>query len=230
MIAALLSRFDLIFIVLYRVDEESDQLLSEHVMNSHARGKRRPRKSMRDNNASIPFQIPSRCADEPSVSDYVEAGTSGHQIRRACNVWSSNAAASSRSKRIRAQHKCHFSLLRAEVHRLCSPVRASTYVILGFCRALRRSEPNGWYGIPITTRHLESLIYLSQARAQAELAETVSAEHAQDVVDIMQDCLLDMYVTEDDNLDFDRNGGMSLAKKVKIYCSFSFLSYINKSG
>ncbi|RQM13570.1 hypothetical protein KXD40_004150 [Peronospora effusa] len=219
--AALLSRFDLVFIVLYRVDEERDRLLSEQVMNSHVRGKRRPMKSMRDNSASIPFQIPSRCADEPAVSDYVEAGTSGHQIRRACNVWSSNAAASSSSERIRAQHKRHFSLLRAEVHRLCSP-----YLKL-------RSAGEGQSpmdGIPITTRHLESLIYLSQARAQAELAETVSAEHAQDVVDIMQDCLLDMYVTEDDNLDFDRNGGMSLAKKVKIYYSFSFLSYINKSG
>ncbi|CAH0488340.1 unnamed protein product [Peronospora farinosa] len=209
--AALLSRFDLVFIMLYGVDEERDRLLSEHVMNSHARGKRRPRKSMRDNNASIPFQIPSRCADEPAVSDYVKAGTSGYQIKPATSG--------------------HRMLPHRPVQ---NASKLSTNAISLYFKYLKlRLAGEGQSpmdGIPITTRHLESLIYLSQARAQAELAETVSSEHAQDVGDIMQDCLLDMYVTEDGTLDFDRNGGMSLAKKVKIYYSFSFLSYINKSG
>ena len=64
---------------------------------------------------------------------------------------------------------------------------------------------------------LSSLIRLAQARARAELAETVSVEHARDVVDILQDCLRDTCVTEDSSLDFGRSGGMSLAKKVKAY-------------
>lgn len=37
MSSALLSRFDLVFILLDRPDEEMDLLLSEHVMSLHAR-------------------------------------------------------------------------------------------------------------------------------------------------------------------------------------------------
>ena len=84
-------------------------------------------------------------------------------------------------------------------------------------RSAGEGQQNSTDSIPITTRQLESLIRLSQARARAELAETVSIEHAQDVVEIMQECMLDTSVTEDGSLDFGRSGGMSLAKKVKAY-------------
>ena len=40
MSSALLSRFDLVFILLDRPDEEMDSLLSEHVLSLHARGRR----------------------------------------------------------------------------------------------------------------------------------------------------------------------------------------------
>ncbi|RHY24878.1 hypothetical protein DYB32_008645, partial [Aphanomyces invadans] len=72
-------------------------------------------------------------------------------------------------------------------------------------------------GIPITMRQLESLIRLAQARAKIELQDIVTVQHAYDVVEIMQECLLDTYTTEEGNLDFGRSGGMSLAKKVKAY-------------
>lgn len=38
--SALLSRFDLVFILLDKPDEEMDSLLSEHVLSLHARGRR----------------------------------------------------------------------------------------------------------------------------------------------------------------------------------------------
>ncbi|RHY15301.1 hypothetical protein DYB25_013525, partial [Aphanomyces astaci] len=72
-------------------------------------------------------------------------------------------------------------------------------------------------GIPITMRQLESLIRLAQARAKIELQDVVTVQHAYDVVEIMQECLLDTYTTEEGHLDFGRSGGMSLAKKVKAY-------------
>lgn len=40
--SALLSRFDLVFILLDKPDEEMDSLLSEHVMALHAGRKRNP--------------------------------------------------------------------------------------------------------------------------------------------------------------------------------------------
>jgi len=66
-------------------------------------------------------------------------------------------------------------------------------------------------------RQLESMLRLAQARAKADLVEIVQVHHARDVVEIMQECLLDTYTTEDGDLDFGRSGGMSLAKKVKAY-------------
>ncbi|RQM14573.1 hypothetical protein DD237_006002 [Peronospora effusa] len=214
--AALLSRFDLVFILLDRPDEERDRLLSEHVMNSHARGKRRPRKRMRDNNASMPSQTPSRYVDEPAVSGYEEAATSGrrmlsHRLRQNASELSANAIPLYFVRKF-------IAYARRYVHpRLSSQAAAVLQKKYLELRSAGEGRQNPMDGIPITTRQLESLIRLSQARARAELAETVSAEHAQDVVDIMQECLLDTYVTEDGNLDFGRSGGMSLAKKVKAY-------------
>lgn len=40
---------------------------------------------------------------------------------------------------------------------------------------------------PITTRQLEALIRLSEARAKAELQEVVTAQHATDVIDMMRE-------------------------------------------
>ncbi|CAI5714523.1 unnamed protein product [Peronospora farinosa] len=193
-----------------------DRLLSEYVMNSHARGKRRPRKRMRDNNASMPFQTSSRYVDEPAVSGYEEAATSGrrmlsHRLRQNASEFSANAIPLYFVRKF-------IAYARRYVHpRLSSQAAAVLQKKYLELRSAGEGRQNPMDGIPITTRQLESLIRLSQARARAELAETVSAEHAQDVVDIMQECLLDTYVTEDGNLDFGRSGGMSLAKKVKAY-------------
>jgi DNA helicase MCM8 len=49
-----------------------------------------------------------------------------------------------------------------------------------------RSEAAGGRSMPITTRQLESLVRLSQARAKADLREEVTAQDAKDVVDMMQ--------------------------------------------
>lgn len=44
---------------------------------------------------------------------------------------------------------------------------------------------------PITTRQLEALIRLSQARAKLELREVVTEQDALDVVDLMKESLFD---------------------------------------
>ncbi|CAI5722468.1 unnamed protein product [Hyaloperonospora brassicae] len=214
--APLLSRFDLVFILLDRPDEERDRLLSEHVMNSHARGARKSRKRVRDDCAPTSSWKSSRHANTLPSSDYEPAAESGHRML---------------SHRLR-QNASEFSIdpiplyfvrkfiayARRYVHPRLSPEAATVlqrkYLEL---RAAGEGDQNSADSIPITTRQLESLIRLSQARARAELAETVSVEHARDVVDILQDCLRDTCVTEDSSLDFGRSGGMSLAKKVKAY-------------
>ncbi|CAH0480112.1 unnamed protein product [Peronospora belbahrii] len=214
--AALLSRFDLVFILLDRPDEEKDRLLSEHVMNSHARGNRRSRKRMRDSNASVASWSSNSYAGEPQASSYEETAESGrrmlsHRLGENASEFTANAIPPYFVRKF-------IAYARRYVHpRLSSEaavVLQKKYLEL---RSAGADQQNSMDGIPITTRQLESLIRLSQARARAELAETVSAEHAQDVVDLMQECLLDTNITEDGTLDFGRSGGMSLAKKVKAY-------------
>ncbi|KAG6621365.1 DNA replication licensing factor MCM8 [Phytophthora cinnamomi] len=214
--AALLSRFDLVFILLDRPDEERDRLLSEHVMNSHARGRRKSRKRMRDTSAPMGAWSSRSYADEPPASGYDEAPTSDHQLLS--HRLRHNAAEYSMSPIPLYFVRKFIAYARRYVHpRLSSEAAAVLQKKYLELRSAGEGQQNPTDSIPITTRQLESLIRLSQARARAELAETVSAEHAQDVVDIMQECLLDTLVTEDGNLDFGRSGGMSLAKKVKAY-------------
>ena len=70
---------------------------------------------------------------------------------------------------------------------------------------------------PITTRQLESLIRLTEARARLELREEASAQDARDVVDIMKFSMLDTFSDEYGVLDFDRSqhgSGMSQRAQV----------------
>ena len=45
---------------------------------------------------------------------------------------------------------------------------------------------------PVTTRQLEALIRLTQARAKVELAEEATGEHARQVVDLMNFSMRDV--------------------------------------
>ena len=64
-------------------------------------------------------------------------------------------------------------------------------------------------GAPITTRQLESLVRLAEARARVELRDVATEADALDVVDIMKATLYDEFVDETGVLDFRRAGGKS---------------------
>eukprot|EP00644_Phytophthora_capsici_P007855 jgi/Phyca11/126486/e_gw1.63.8.1 len=201
--AALLSRFDLVFILLDRPDEERDRLLSEHVLNSHAHSS-----SATSSWSSVNF------ADESPLHEEVQVP--GRRILS--QRLQQNASEYSLNPIPLYFVRKFIAYARRYVHpRLSSEAAAVLQKKYLELRSAGEGQQNPTDSIPITTRQLEAMIRLSQARARAELAETVSADHAQDVVDIMQECLLDTYITEDGNLDFGRSGGMSLSKKVKAY-------------
>jgi DNA helicase MCM8 len=92
-------------------------------------------------------------------------------------------------------------------------------VLKNFYRGLRKSyhSPDS---IPITTRQLESLIRLAQARAKIELREEVTEEDALDVVEIMKESLYDVLTDEYGQLDFRRTTGMSKSKQVNQFIAF----------
>ena len=75
-------------------------------------------------------------------------------------------------------------------------------------RANRKSQDS----TPITTRQLEALIRLAQARAKTELRELVLKTDAEDVVAILNSAILEICTDEHGAVDFGRGadgGGMS---------------------
>ena len=78
-----------------------------------------------------------------------------------------------------------------------------------------RAQSSLGQSIPVTTRHLESLIRLAQARTRLELRSHVTAKDAQDVVDLLHESLLDAFTSDSGVIDMDRRGGQGLAKQVK---------------
>ena len=69
--------------------------------------------------------------------------------------------------------------------------------------------------MPITTRQLESLLRLAEARAKIELSEMVTREHALDVIALMRASIFEAATDELGQVDFGRlSGGMSKGKAV----------------
>ena len=81
--------------------------------------------------------------------------------------------------------------------------------------------------VPITTRQLEALIRLAQARAKACLREFVLKEDAEDVVELMRDSVNQMHMDSSGFLDRTRGGvvGKSKRKQKK-----EFVDALRRSG
>ena len=88
-----------------------------------------------------------------------------------------------------------------------------------------RSQASLGHSIPVTTRHLESLIRLASARAKLALRITVTEADAQDVVELLQGSLLDAYTNDIGEVDLSRKGGGGLLKQVK-----ALVQYLTKES
>ena len=81
-------------------------------------------------------------------------------------------------------------------------------VLKSFYLKLRR-EHHSSESAPITTRQLESLIRLSEARARAELRTEVTAQDANDVVEIVKESMYDVFSDNLGHVDYSRGRGTS---------------------
>lgn len=114
------------------------------------------------------------------------------------------------------------SLMRkyvAYARRYCHPTLspAAALVLQDFYIELRQRHGDD-DTTPITTRQLEAMVRLVQARAKIELRDTVTRGDALDVVQLMQRSLLDVAMDAMGTVDFSRSvgaGGMSMQRQVK---------------
>ncbi|XP_050227561.1 probable DNA helicase MCM8 [Mercurialis annua] len=205
--AALLSRFDLVFILLDKPDIVLDKQVSDHIMQLHAGyGEHAPAaKKLRiasQSNGGINIGVRSgslisRLRLEPK-KDVDFAPLPGPLLRK------------------------YIAYARTYIFPRMS--RPAAEILQKFYLRLRDHNTSA-DSTPITARQLESLVRLAEARARLELREEITAQDAMDVVEIMKESLYDKYVDEHGMVDFGRSGGMSQQKEAK-----RFLSALNKQS
>lgn len=188
--AALLSRFDLIFILLDKPDEQKDQLLSAHVLALHSNEGKDSKKKASQRMNSTPSQRMQQQEDLPlgeklkPASDFEEI----HPILL----------------------KKYVLYARKHVHPKLTP--EACQLIQNFYLSLRQRHKSS-ESTPITTRQLESMIRLSEARARMVLSPIITKEHAQDVIELMKESLYERFEDQYGQLDFRRAGGSSSKSK-----------------
>ncbi|KAF9938012.1 DNA replication licensing factor mcm8 [Mortierella alpina] len=168
---ALLSRFDLIFILMDKPDGEMDQYLSRHVMALHS-----------GNPSSFPAFRGSMSQENSQGQTPLSQGRVKPEMDRPL------------SERLRMTDDDQLELIplpllrkyiayaRQYVHPRLSPEAAATLQDFYLLLRARHRSPDG---TPVTTRQLESLIRMSEAKARMELREVVTKRDAMDVIEIM---------------------------------------------
>ncbi|XP_038960517.1 DNA helicase MCM8 isoform X2 [Rattus norvegicus] len=201
--SALLSRFDLVFILLDTPNEQHDHLLSEHVIAIRA-GKQRAVSSAtvsrvlsQDSNTSVLEVVSEKPLSERlKVAPGEKTDPIPHQLLRK-----------------------YIGYARQYVHPRLSTEAAQA--LQDFYLELRKQSQRVGSS-PITTRQLESLIRLTEARARLELREEATKEDAEDIIEIMKHSMLGTYSDEFGNLDFERSqhgSGMSNRSTAKRFIS-----------
>ena len=194
MAAALLSRFDLVFLLLDKADEGRDKLVSEHIMKTHNIASNTHNldstniysdssssarmdsllgalnNPLNNNNAKkrnfSEFSQSNIVTSEkdPLSTDSMTDITLTQRLRRMCTAFEANPVPQDVLRQ-------YISYSRMYCHPRLTPSAAK--VLQRLYLGMRAQSKLG-DTLPVTTRHLESLIRLAQARCKLELREEVS--------------------------------------------------------
>ena len=198
---ALLSRFDLIFILLDKPDYEMDRFLSDHIMKLH-----------QDKKTKISAEE-SKFGELANLSQHASGG-----------LWYSLIT----KIRLDPEVDKDFEpvppvLLRkyisyARSH--CKPrlSQDAAALIQQFYLQLRKNY-RSTDTTPVTTRQLESMIRLAEARARSELRDFVNADDARDVIAIVQSTLEDVIQESGNDHPTKKQKGSSKNQQCKIYAA-----------
>ncbi|KAG0007113.1 DNA replication licensing factor mcm8 [Modicella reniformis] len=168
---ALLSRFDLIFILMDKPDGEMDQYLSNHVMALHS-GNSLNGRAFR--------------AGSSQDSEMGRSQMSGNDSRARMDRPLSESLRMTEEDQLvlipQPLLRKYIAYARQYVHPRLSPEAAATIQEFYLMLRNKHRSPDG---TPVTTRQLESLIRMAEARARMELREVVTRRDAMDVIEII---------------------------------------------
>ncbi len=213
----LLSRFDLVYILMDNPDTERDRFISEHIMSmfgmrntrppaSHPPDRRRaatqadqlPRGPTQPTDHFIP---PLSSQTQPELEE--ENRVSLLDRIRNTKIRDPIPAAVFRQYIAYAREHCHPELSQG-----------AKDIIQEFYLRLRKGAKEQ-DTTPITTRQLESLIRLSEAHARAEMRTVVTEDDGRDVIEVMRQSMLETLTDEHGAIDLGRSNGMSRSKDVR---------------
>lgn len=200
----ILSRFDLVFILRDRVDKDQDRLVSSNIMNLYRKSNSMGKAKSGNDFDRLSSELVAKRNEEATHASFDEnSEAEPNRIpleKRLAWVASFNEALPA-------------GLVRdyiAYAREYCKPkLSKEAAVILREYYMTLRYPSNGRHrrdSVPITTRQLEALIRLSQARAKACLREYVTKEDALDVVELLKKSVEQVHTDEYGIIDRSRAG------------------------
>lgn len=197
----LLSRFDLVFILMDNPDADRDRFISEHVMRMFG------------------MRATERNGSSGTGRGGFGRGTSQTRGGNAANM-------ETLAKRLRhstvtdplppSLFRQYIAYAKAHVHPKLSD--GAKRILQDFYLTLRKgAHEQAADTTPITTRQLESLIRLSEARARSVMRSIVTETDARDVIEIMRESMLETLTDETGQVDLGRSSGMSRSKDARLF-------------
>ena len=205
---SLLSRFDLLFIVLDQLDPKLDRTLSEHVIKSHQY--RRPGTIMEPENLNLSKSLNLDDVQDSSVPVDTPMWLKGNRNlnggAETSNKWSNNNSNSSSSSNNELLTK---DFLRKYIHyaknRIQPVLSDDAMEIISTSYANMRSRQSK-KNLPITARTLETIIRLSTASAKSRLSISVDEVDVDMAMELMNFVLFHDIGNEDNNSSSSRGG------------------------
>ncbi|VEU39959.1 unnamed protein product [Pseudo-nitzschia multistriata] len=196
----ILSRFDLVFILRDRADKDQDRLVSSNIMNLYRKPNGTGKAETRDEFERLSNELSSRSnAQNENTGQITEPNRIPLEKRLAWVTGFNEPLPAGLVKDYIAYAREY-----------CKPkLTSEAAVILKEYYMTLRYPANGRHhrdSVPITTRQLEALIRLSQARAKACLREFVLKEDALDVVELLKRSVEQVHTDEFGMVDRSRAG------------------------
>uniref|UniRef100_A0A671MX45 DNA replication licensing factor MCM3 n=1 Tax=Sinocyclocheilus anshuiensis TaxID=1608454 RepID=A0A671MX45_9TELE len=177
---SLLSRFDLLFIVLDHMDPDSDREISEHVLRMH-----RYRAPGEPEGAAMPLgsTVDVFATEDPNITEAAEQELQIYEKK-------DNVLHGHRKKK---EKVVTMEFIRKYIHvaKLVKPVltqEASDYIAEEYSRLRSHDQVNSDSArtMPVTARALETMIRLSTAHAKARMSKTIDLGDAEAALELMQ--------------------------------------------
>ena len=216
----LLSRFDLLFILLDTPNKELDARITKHIMDLHAKGDGNASASggaanSKYNDASMLLKT-STIPKVSRVSAVSMPPPSSASASTCNNDTTTNASTDDLVRMLRLEPNESFEVIPfplfrkyiSYARRTCNPRIGdeAADALAEFYTELRQRNLRSNGCNPVTMRQLESLARLTQARAKCELRNECTREDAYEVIEIMKSSMVDYYENELGLLDMTASG------------------------